>query len=697
MSKATITYTTTAGVYVFTDTGRPMFSRKVDYDPEPATARAQRAVVSWSIKQEFAEHTFADNQARYAALITALKVPEGMLLVKDENGSTLFNDRVRVGSHELPEQWGTYLAEVNVMFRGIKTDLQVSAFNASFTPTGGTIVVLPNVTSLRDGVRTERPVTNVDNRRETIVSYNLSGRVQANATLTEEDRRAALLAAKATILSIKDCANGTLVYATESHVVRIDQVDADIADGTEQLIWSVAASYRAFPDGADVQVEYEVDSKSDPTKSEIILTVSGKVTTKTRAAAETRAGEIKTQYATTGRILTNDEIKVTLLDGADGADGWLSLTFNFAFREALDVVSWEMTMSDKDDLKTANLITTYAGKVTALTSSAALAKARLLGDDKYPLRMSSTEAISTRSIDDSDEIFIECSFSYEYQRKGAKVYAEVTSETVKETFGNSTETISGFVASSSKSTSQTAAATFKLSGRLIHTERMSAGDIHQTTDSVDQHVRVDFTFSYYLAHSAGSVQYSREDAKDYTARTLTVTYSGTAWAADEAGCDTLINALVVGETGNILRDVRTVNKEAAQSITALISKSFNIGYSRALTAIAGEDILNAEYTISITYSIDAAVFTIIPYGVAYVETAVYQTPASINISGNVSALSEASAVSWATGKRTSLSGYNEEPPRLDRNFVMVPKSGVTVQVYKVTFQFSGRRQTLFLA
>lgn len=699
MGKATVTFTTTAGAYVFSDAGRPLFSRKVDYDPEPATAKAQRAVVSWTVKQEFAEQSFADNHARYAALITVLKVPEGTLRVTDENGSVLFDERVRVGSHNLPEQWGSYILEVEVVFRGVKTDLVTTGFNATFTPTGGSPVTLPNVMSLRDGVRTERPVTNVDNRRETIVTYNLSGRVQADATLTEDARRAALLAAKATIISIRNCANGTLAYSTESHVVRIDQVDADIADGTEQLIWSVVASYRAFPDGSDVQVAYEVDSKEDLAKSEIMLTVQGAVIAKTRAAAETRAAEIKTQYATVGRILMLDDVKVTLLDGVDGADGWLSLTFSYTFREALDVVSWEMTVSDKDDLRTANLITTYAGKVTALTVAAALAKARLLGDDKYVLRVSATETISTRSIDDSAEIFIECAFTYEYQRKGAKCYAEVTSETVKEAFGNCVENITGFVVSSSKATSTTAAGTYKLSSRLLRTERVTSQDIHQVTDSVDQHVRVDFTYSYYLAHDAGSVQYSKEDAKDYTARSLTVTYSGTAWAATEGACDTLINGLVSAETGGILRDVRTLNNEVAQTITALISKTFNISYSRSLTAVAGEDILNAEHTVSITYSIDVSVFTNIPGGVPYVEDAVYQSPASINVSGNVSALSEASAKTWATGKRSLIAAgsYKEEAPRLDTSFTFVPKQGTTVAVYKVSFQFSGRKATLFLS
>lgn len=698
MAKALISYTTTAGTYTFSTTGRTALTRKVDYDPDPGTSRAQRAIVNWSVKQEFAERSFADNHARYGALITALKTPEGVLLIKDENGSTLFSERVRVVSHNLPEQWGSYLMEVDVQFRSLKTDLLASAFNATFTPTGGSAVTLPNVTSMRDGVRTERPVTNVDNRRETIVTYTLSGRVQADASLDEEARRTALLAAKATILSIRDCANGTLVYASESHVVRIDQVDADIADGTEQLLWSVVASYRAFPDGSDVQVEYEVDSKQNLEKSEILLNVQGRVSAKTRAAAETRAGEIKVQYATEGRVLINDDVKVTLLDGEDGDDGWLSLSFNYGFREVLDVVSWDLQVSDRDDLKTANLITSYSGKVTAATSAAALAKARELGDGKYDIRVSSTETITTKSVGDSAEIFIECSFSYEYQRKGTKVYAEVSSELSKETFGNSTETISGFVVSSSKATSETHAATYKLAGRLLRTERMQSQDLHQTvTPTVtDQHIRVDFTFSYYLAHSEGSVSYSKEDAKDYQARTLTVTFSGTAWSTSAAACDTLIDALLTGETANtVQRDVRTTNNETAQSLTGFISRTFNITFSRTLTAVAGEDIINAEYTRSVTYSISMAVFTMIPYGVPYVESDVYQSAATLNISGSVTALTQASALAWAKSKRV-LTGWMEEPPRVDEGTVYVPKSGTVVQLYRTNFQFSGRKATELL-
>ena len=515
----TITY----NGYAFHTAGRPSFSREVTYDPPAADAAAQRAIATWTVKQEFSEQTFADNQARYKALRAALNVPEGVLAITDENGAEVFNERVRVVSHSLPEQWGQYLLEIPVQFRAIRTDLGGSPVGASFTPTGKTLIGLPNVRSYRDGIRTDRPSTNTDYRRETMVTIAASGTYSPDAALDEAARRTAILAKKTLIEGIRDCANGVLVFGTDSRLVRIDQVDCDAGDGSEKLDWALAASYRAFPDGSDVLADYEVDEKQNLERSELLLSVAGRVSAKTRAAAEQRAQEIKAQYAA-GRVLSDSSIKVALLDGADAEDGWLALNFSFSYREALDVVSWDLTVSDRDDLKSGMLNTSYAGKVTAKTAAAALAKARLLGDGKWPLRMSSVETLATRSVADSAAIFLECSFSYEYQRKGAKLYAEVSSESGKETFGVSTETISGFVAASTQAAAEAAAATFKLSGRLLRSERMTADNAHQMTDSVNQFVRVNFAFSYFLGKSAGSISYTQEDAKDYEGRTRTITY-----------------------------------------------------------------------------------------------------------------------------------------------------------------------------
>lgn len=697
MSRATITYTSAAGAYVFTDAGRTMFARRSDLDPEPSGAKAQREVTTWSIKQEFDEKSFADNHAREAALRLALSAPEGMLTILDERGTEIFSGNVRVINDNLPEQWGSYLMEVEVAFRSIRTDLNLSPFNASFTPTGGTAILLPNVMSIRDGVRTERPVTNVDNRRETMITFNLSGRIQADMKKPEAQRRSDLLAAKAAIIAARNCPNGTLVFGSETHVVRIDQIDAELADISEQLVWSLNASYRAFPDGADVAVEYEVDQKYNEERSELVTTVSGTVKCKSKAAAETRAGLILTQYVA-GRVLLSQDIKNNLLDNADGVDGWLTLTFNYTFREALNVLSWDLTISTRDDLKSANVIIIYSGKVTAATSAAALTQARSVGDGKYPLRMTATETVVTKSVAGSAAYFVECSFSYEYLTKGVKIFAEVTSETKISTFGNSSQTISGFVASSDGSVSTTTALGFQLSGRLLRDETMTSEDIHQETDSVDQHVKVSFSFTYFLAHSAGSIQYTLEVDNDYESRQCTATYAGTAWGSSSSATDTLINSLVSGESGSILRDRRSSSIEVAQSITGFVSEGFSLSFVRPLSAKAGEDILNAEYSLEITYSISMSIFTNIPYGAPFQDEDVYQSPSSISINGRVDALTEASARAWAIARYALIAGggFTSEPPALSTTYHFLKKSGTVISFYTCSFRYSGKRPTLFL-
>lgn len=694
MPRVTVSYND----YQFDTTGRPSIAHEITYEPPAADAPPERAVTVWTIKQEFAEHSFADNHARYGALLTALRTPEGLLTITDENGAVVFSERVRVVQGSLPEQWSQYILEVSVQFRAIRTDLLGDATNATYTPTGGAPVTLNNVRSYRDSIRTERPSTNTDYRRETMITIAVSGGWTANPDLDQAARMAALQARKTAIEAIRDCPNGTLVFGADSHLCRVDQVEVDIGAGNERLEWTLTASYRAYPDGTDVQAEYDVDEREGLEKAELLLTVSGTVKAKTRAAAESRAEQIKAQYAS-ARVLLDASVKVALIDGEDAEDGWTALNFTFSYRQSLDVISWDLVISDRDDLKTANLLTSYTGKVAAQTSAAALAKARSLGDGKYPLRMTSTEAMTWKSVGDSADIFVECSFAYEYQRKGSKIYAEVSSETGNETFGVSSETISGFVVAATQAAAESTAATFKLEGRLLRTERVVKDNQRQVTDSVSQFVRVNFSYGYFLGKSgAGSISYTREDSRDYEARTRNITLAGTAWGADEAACDGLIDALITAERGlNLLRDVRTPSFEAAQTLSAFLAKNFNISFSGTLTAVAGEDILQAENTVSITYSADIAVLTNIPGAAPFVELAVYQSPASLSVSGQVTALTELSARTWARAVRSgTIGGWIEDPPREDMTFVFAKKSGTTVVLHRASFQYAGRKQTLFL-
>ena len=96
-------YTPSGGTaYIFSSTGRPHYSVSSTYEAAGSSGHGlpRRKIVRHRLVQWFKEPSFADNQARYAALKTALANAEGVLYLEDEGGSVRVNARVRVRSRE---------------------------------------------------------------------------------------------------------------------------------------------------------------------------------------------------------------------------------------------------------------------------------------------------------------------------------------------------------------------------------------------------------------------------------------------------------------------------------------------------------------------------------------------------------------------------------------------------------------------
>jgi hypothetical protein len=687
MPTATVQY----GAYVFSTTGRPQYGARRRYESDVPNTPATRATVTYTVQHIFVEDTFADNQARFRALKEALLVAEGVLFITDENGTELVNQLVRVEDSDLPAQWGQHVTEVTVSFSATEALDGSSAVDAAYTPTGGALIPLPYVLNWRESIKAERYAIQVNNRKESVGNVSASGRVRSDPALDSDARRAYLQGVEQSIKAIVDSKDGTLAWGTFSKVVRVDTVDTDLHDGSDYLDWSIACSYQRYPNGAYAEADLTVATKDDLEKRERQTSVHGTVRANTRAAAVVKTDEMIAIYAT-GRTLKGREVTDHDVDGVDGST-WIEMNFSVDFRETLSSAaeSYTLTIADKDDLKAGQLITTYSGKVVAETASAAITKARVLGNGKYPMRISANEVVNTTSVS-GDEYFVEVTFSYEYMRKGALAYAEVTSDVDKQTFGSNTTTTSGYTVAPTYAAAIALARSFKPGTGLLRSEKETSSVLDAGVTA--QHNRVDFSYVFHAVKSAGSIQYQVKTSNDYRQGEATLSYTGTAWSDTEANADALINALVV-DLPSLATDERTSSFDKG-GVNAFISRQFSISFVNSLAGSSyqfGTDgIKEATYSLETTYSIQATVITPIPYGVPHVQTNVGLTPGMQVATGTITAISAAAAKAWARGKIPA-GGYLD-PPREKLDEVYLPGSSSVIKHFRLDFTYAKRSASL---
>lgn len=653
--------------YEFTAAGCAQFSRISRMDPSPETgAIPVRELVTWRIKEVFTESTFADNHARFEELRAALATTSGVLRINDESGGTIYNGPVRVSSHDLPEQWGQYSMDATVDFAAPPAELAGNATNASFTPAGGSAVVLPAVEDWKEAVRTERYSTAVPNRRETIVRVTLSGTYVPDPTLEAAQVRALLEAKRAEVKSCAQCPDGTLVFGGINQVVRVEDADADIGDGTSKCAWSITAFYRQFPDGDYAEAEYTLSIKDNMESAERVYTMRGKVRAHTEEAATAKANALRDTMVAGGRLQTVNETEVQRVDGEDGAD-FIELSFSFEWRQMLDEnVSWNLSISTKDELRSDSRTQTWSGTVRASGSAAALAKVEELVEGATGWLMSKTQTLSTRGINDAEQ-FYEVQFSYEYLSRAGMIFAEISSDAQDESFGENATTISGYVVADSESTAVALARGLKPAGTLLRSSRENKMNYKMGSGLTGgtQFIKVDFSYVFRAERTEGSLRYSVAKVKDYKAGLLTTTVSGTAWAASEAACNTLIDALKTqyGETGKLAHDERRPEFEQRTTLNGFLQVPFTLQFEGALTAL--DQVLEAEFSLETVGSIDKSVVTPIPFGVPVAQVNCGLTVGTRTVTGFASGTNENAVRSWGQGKRSMVqgSGRYEVAPR----------------------------------
>lgn len=689
------------GNYQFDASGTPQWGRRIEFEQQgdglPRIARS-----TYTIKQTFEEQSFADNEARIHLLNVAIQAGEGLLVIKDENGQDITRSVAKVRSHNVPESWRQYIAEVTLVLE-TRELVAATESDATFTPTGGTGIILPNIQEWKQATDTTRFNSERANRKEAIVSISSSGFVLADKALTLAVRRQAL---QQILTSFQVCnsKDGKLVYAGQENVVKVEKLDGDIADGSERLNWTLACTFKVFPLASGyAEADYTLSTRDEFESGRRIVNIRGNIRAETEQAGKTKAEALRQQYDIGNFISDHADLGDARLSGADG-ETWVDMTFDFQFSEPIpNVISYDLSVSTRVDVKSDDTIITYQGKVVADNSSDALTQARALGLGKYPLMLLSEEKFSSRkSPNETDERFIELNFSYEYQTKADWKYAEVSREVITDNFGESREVVTGNVAALTETDARNFAAVFKLSGRLMRDQRETigtrSGQGPDASGPTPQMTRFDFTYDYYLTPASVSVSYGREDRTDYGSSETSTTFSGVARGPSESACRDVITAIVGnGGGGRLAESSRTPTFEKQDQVSTpgsagagnqLVSVAFSDRFIG--TPVGGPDILQAEFSVKTVFSVNKTVITTIPYGQPFIQSSVGFTPGLRTISGSVTARSQSTAQTWGRGKRSLLGGGFEDPQEEDMTSVNAPFDALNVKQYRFSFTYSAR-------
>lgn len=662
---------------------RPWLGVKRDFLADSSGAPPQKANVEYTVKVWFLEPSFADNQARYRSLVEAMQTTEGVLRMVDENAAEILNVRVRSGVNALPQQWGEHLAEVEVAFRATEdVTAGASASDLTYAPAAGTgpTVTLPNVVRFNSNHTANRYSPHLPNRRETLGVISAMGRKQANPRDDLATRRAFLMAEKQTLETAMDSKEGVLAYLGESRTVKIEKLEVVVDDASEELTWTLQAGYQRFPAGDYTECDFVVTQRDNTDRSERLTGVAGKVRADDEAGALAKVTSLKQAYSV-GRMFMRGHAGTPRLEGQDGAT-FVEVDFTHEYREALAVLSYQLEVDTRVDTKSGQMVTSYRGMVTSNTSTAALTKARTWSA-VLPIRLQSAETIGVVSVAGATEQTVQVGFAYEYLSKGVGQWAEVTSTQDNQLFGANTRTVSGTATADTKANALALARSFKPTGLMRRMENESDEQVKKDTTAL--FVKVTFTYAYHADPLAGAISYGVKTSEDITTRRRTITYSGVAYGLTATVADGLINNVVADEQGEKMVDERESQMDATGSDNKFKSRSFTITF-RGTMVNGLDDILEAQWSVETTYSIDRAILTPIPFGVAHVQTGCGLTIGRRRVSGRMVCLNEGTAVAWARAKQPTL-GYREDgdAPRERTGRDYYDLSGVLIRA--VTFEF----------
>jgi len=243
----------------------------------------QRVKVTLRVGVTLFERSYADNYALVSQLQEALLTQNAVMCWEnDDTGTDYVNQTVTLQSSELPEEWGSYQMPFVLVFNYYEQGLITNNLPMTFAPTGGKPLTLGNVAKFAEAASTERFSPFHSQRVSVKGEVTVSGWLLVDTTLALADRRVALTAAKAALMTALASAQGLLQFgaagAVFNRMVRPERSSVEIDQLLSAVNWSFTASYSIFPNEANfATVDYQAEEK-DPETGEEFLTLTGKIT-----------------------------------------------------------------------------------------------------------------------------------------------------------------------------------------------------------------------------------------------------------------------------------------------------------------------------------------------------------------------------------------------------------------------------------
>lgn len=565
---------------------------------EPSESPQSESIILVFRVDSWKSSGWVDNRTNMEKVKKAIKTQNALLTVAqyaipgDASSSLLqiYNQTARVVEHNFPSdlnEWGTLRQQIRITFALRKNDVETNAKTCTFSPSGTqTTITLGNVFKWKTGLRTKRYSELKSDIEYQGGAVSASGEIQGDMSLSLADRRIALMASKEALLNAMDDKDGTLTFMDFTKTVRISDVDIDIDQSGEKLVWSFNAIYTRFPNetgfaGAD----YEVDTKTG-TDGEIVLTLSGKVVATDEARARQKFSMVQTavlgaDWGFGNRTSSTVKTRTVSVESDSTTSGttatsyqgptFLELSFNETYtKRDPDFMSYTLSIDDTEEGSEGVITRIYSGKVVCgytttagsggvgisnsdLAYSIAVAKARELGDNKFAVKLSTKIKRDDRLTFRTGSV--ECvglEFSFTYKVIGTRIHVELKTETNTQVFGENTINVSGSIAGGSESAITSAYSNIRnlYKTSIVRDERQAWDEIqvqngsspstmaaisideemkfNGTSDRTSLKYKMNFSFSVFSEKTNGSyaIKYGVRISKKFSTLTKTVTVQG---------------------------------------------------------------------------------------------------------------------------------------------------------------------------
>lgn len=721
----------------------------------------QKETRTLSIRIEFNQDSYRDNYLLLQQVRAAVRKQNFLLKWQDEDDVDEFGNVLAPGeiyliqsctiaAQNVPETWGTYQQTIEMAFRFELFDLVNSSthLQATFKKTSGsTTVTLGSVNTFKDDYRATRysELRNIRDRASGVAT--LAGEFTTNPSDTPKNRRLALAAQLQTMQAQVNGKDGTLTWGPVDNrffdkVVKVDSFMPEINQANFCIKWTMTVSYTAFPNESGyAAADFKVDVSQDDETGDVVMTLQGTVAAATEQIALAKLDAVRTAsiaangFTLARRLRTQVEKGNLNTDDTAGAIVFVALTFSETYRKrATSVLSFTFQQVDQDDTKSGILRRVYSGTVVASGATdteaylAAVAQAQVLGDDKHPHRLSSSITRADRQVNGAPRENVRVDFSYEYELKGERIYMEMVSTTTEENFGDSSESVSGFIVARDQASAEAA---YQSQVRTAYNDRLMRGERTgssrrliengtyganwQGDGSFDEMwVRFEFEFSVHRTKATGfyAIKFGLDVTNDYVRLVKESQVEGQFFGSNTMLADiendvpgNKLEAFFTGlGLGTSLRStIRPGKEQLGDSIKQALSIGFSRQYVTALSSAA--QLIECHVSEEITYSGVRWQFQDVPDGKSVPQDCGIK-PGKRTVSGSVLAATEAVGMDWikrqrllpfptGSGGGAAPADRFREPPTISRDFESLPLedltargSGANARFVRLSFQFS---------